>query len=68
MEKQMRNWDNCCPLCTVLTIDFIKNVEGSNSWVKIYKCKNCSQMFQVNYGDKMGGQSDIITILDDEKE
>lgn len=63
MEKQMRNWDECCPLCTAITVNFLKNLEGSNGWVKIYKCGNCNQVFQVNYGDKMGGQSDVITTI-----
>lgn len=59
----MMDWDRICPKCK--NREFQQHpVEGTDHWIWEYWCSKCSCRFTVNYGDKMGGGFDVITIIE----
>lgn len=53
-----------CPLCrSSVSLNRIKGTPGD--WVRNYRCMECLSIIEFNEGDKMGGQFDQITILED---
>ena len=61
-ETIVVDWDKCCPKCKSTSL-FGTPVANTNHWVYEYLCTNCLCKFTVNFGDKMGGGFDVITLI-----
>lgn len=62
VETCVTDWDRICPKCKDKKLSSV--TEGVAAWEHEYTCLNCKCRFTVNYGDKMGGGFDVITIIE----